>query len=98
MSRLMAASIPIRTARHPCSSVFLPLEATCNRSTSRRANAGVALVLPDGRALLYAVAGFKKRFQIVQPDGTLSPLVESNEECGLPAALAGREHVAVLTD
>jgi eukaryotic-like serine/threonine-protein kinase len=60
--------------------------------------ATLALVLPDGRPLVYTVSGFKRRFQIVQRDGSLSPLIESGEECGLPAALAGEDQVAVLTD
>jgi eukaryotic-like serine/threonine-protein kinase len=58
----------------------------------------LALALPDGRPLIYTAAGFNRRFQIVQPDGSLSPLIESNEECGMPAALAGEGLVAVLTD
>lgn len=60
--------------------------------------ATLALALPDGRPLVYTVAGFKRRFEIVQRDGSLSPLIESNEECGMPAALAGDGYVAVLTD
>ena len=58
----------------------------------------LALVLPDGRPLVYSVSGFKNRFQIVQAGGSLTPLIESSEECGLPAALAGEGEVAVLTD
>jgi Tol biopolymer transport system component len=60
--------------------------------------ARLALVLPDGRPLVYTVSGFNRRFEIVQPDGALSPLIESAEPCGMPAALAGEGHVAVLTD
>jgi eukaryotic-like serine/threonine-protein kinase len=60
--------------------------------------ATLALVLPDGRPLVYTAAGFKRRFQVVQRDGSLSPLIESSEECGMPAALAGDGYVAVLTD
>ena len=57
---------------------------------------GLALVLPDGRPLVYAVAGFQRRMQIVQPGGSLSALIESNDY-GLPAAMAGDGKVAVLT-
>jgi len=60
--------------------------------------AAIALVLPDGRPIVYTVSGFKHRFEVVQPDGNLSPLIESSEEYGLPAALAGDRQVAVLTD
>jgi len=60
--------------------------------------ATLALVLPDGRPLVYTVSGFKRRFEIVQSDGGLSPLIESSEEYGMPAALAGEGQVAVLTD
>ncbi len=56
------------------------------------------LVLPDGRPLVYTVAGFKQRLQIVEPDGSLSPLIEGNEDCGPPAVLAGEGRVAVVTD
>jgi predicted Ser/Thr protein kinase/DNA-binding beta-propeller fold protein YncE len=58
---------------------------------------GLALVLPDGRPLVYAVAGFQRRMQIVQRDGSLSPLVEGNDDYGLPAAMAGDGKVAVFT-
>lgn len=60
--------------------------------------ATLALALPDGRPLIYTAAGFKRRFQILQRDGALSPLTESSEEFGMPAALAGDGYVAVLTD
>uniref|UniRef100_Q020M0 Serine/threonine protein kinase n=1 Tax=Solibacter usitatus (strain Ellin6076) TaxID=234267 RepID=Q020M0_SOLUE len=68
------------------------------RLTQLHGGAAVSLVLPDGRPLVYSVSGFKRRFQIVQPDGTLAPLIESSEECGMPAALVGEDRVAVLTD
>jgi DNA-binding beta-propeller fold protein YncE len=58
---------------------------------------GLALVLPDGRPLIYNVAGFRRRMQIVQPGGSLSPLIEGNGDYGLPAAMAGGRSVAVLT-
>ncbi len=58
---------------------------------------GLALVLPDGRPLIYTVAGFQRRVAIVQPDGSLSPLIESNDDCGPPAAMAGDGRVAVIT-
>jgi Tol biopolymer transport system component len=58
----------------------------------------MSVILPDGRPLVYSVSGFKRRFQIVQPDGTLAPLIESSEECGMPAALVGDDRVAVMTD
>jgi len=58
---------------------------------------GLALVLPDGRPLVYNVAGLQRRMQIVQPGGSLSPLIESNDDYGLPAAMAGDGSVAVLT-
>jgi eukaryotic-like serine/threonine-protein kinase len=60
--------------------------------------AELALVLPDGRPLIYTVSGFRRRFQIVQRDGALSPLIEGSEEYGMPAALAGDGEVAVLSD
>jgi hypothetical protein len=60
--------------------------------------AELALVLPDGRPLVYTVSGFRRRFQIVQRDGVLSPLIEGSEEYGMPAALAGDREVAVLSD
>jgi hypothetical protein len=60
--------------------------------------AELALVLPDGRPLVYTVSGFRRRFQIVQPDGVFSPLIEGSEDYGMPAALAGDREVAVLTD
>jgi DNA-binding beta-propeller fold protein YncE len=58
---------------------------------------GLALVLPDGRPLVYSVAGFQRRMQIVQPGGSLSSLIEGNDDYGLPAAMAGDGSVAVLT-
>src|SRR5208283_2074635 len=57
---------------------------------------GLALVLPDGRPLVYNVAGFQRRMQIVQPGGLLSSLIEGNDDYGLPAAMAGDGSVAVL--
>jgi predicted Ser/Thr protein kinase len=60
--------------------------------------AELALVLPDGRPLVYTVSGFRRRFQIVQSDGVLSPLIEGSEEYGMPAALAGDREIAVLSD
>ena len=60
-------------------------------------NGGLVLVLPDGRPLTYSVAGFKQRLEIVQADGSLSPLIEGDEDCGPPAAMAGEGQVAVLT-
>jgi predicted Ser/Thr protein kinase/WD40 repeat protein len=60
--------------------------------------AELALVLPDGRPLVYTVSGFRRRFQIVQRDGVLSPLIEGSEDYGMPAALAGDNEVAVLSD
>lgn len=58
----------------------------------------MALGLPDGRPLAYKVSGFRRRFQIAQRDGILSPLIEGSEEYGMPAALAGDGEIAVLTD
>lgn len=58
----------------------------------------LALALPDGRPLLYTVSGFRRRFQIVQPDGRLTPLIESGEQFGPSAALAGDGKVAVMSD
>jgi predicted Ser/Thr protein kinase len=55
-------------------------------------------VLHDGRTLAYTNAGVKRRFVIVEPGGGFSPLVESSEDCGPPAALVGDRQVAVLTD
>ena len=58
---------------------------------------GLVLVLPDGRPLVYSDAGFRRRLQIVQPDGSRSQLVESNENFHPPGALVGDHRVAVLT-
>jgi Tol biopolymer transport system component/predicted Ser/Thr protein kinase len=55
-------------------------------------------VLKDGRPLIYTDSGTKKRLVIVEPDGRFAPLIESDENCGLPAALIGDRHVAVMTD
>ncbi len=46
--------------------------------TRKIKNAALVLMLPDGRPLVYTVSGFKKRFEIVQTDGALSPLIESS--------------------
>uniref|UniRef100_Q022E9 Serine/threonine protein kinase n=1 Tax=Solibacter usitatus (strain Ellin6076) TaxID=234267 RepID=Q022E9_SOLUE len=58
---------------------------------------GLALVLPDGRPLVYNVAGLQRRMQIVQAGGSLSSLIEGNDDYGLPAAMAGVGSVALLT-
>jgi hypothetical protein len=58
----------------------------------------LSLVLPDGRPLVYTVAGLKRRLQILQKDGSLSPLIEGSEDAGPPASMAGDQRVAVLTD
>ena len=55
-------------------------------------------VLRDGRPLVHTSSGDARRFAIVEKDGTLSPLLESNEFCGPPATLVGDRHVAVMTD
>jgi hypothetical protein len=55
-------------------------------------------VLQDGRPLVFTHAGARKRLVIVEPDGTFSPLVESDEKCGPPIALLGDRRVAVMTE
>ncbi len=77
---------------------YPPAGGTPERLSHPHGTAAMSLILPDGRPLVYSVSGFKRRFQIVQPDGTLTPLIESSEECGMPAALVGDDRVAVMTD
>jgi eukaryotic-like serine/threonine-protein kinase len=59
---------------------------------------GSLAVLRDGRVLVQTASGNSRRIMIVEKDGTLSPLVESNESCGPPVALVGDHNVAVATD
>jgi len=78
---------------------FPPTGGAVERLGGAQSNAALlALVLPDGRPLLYMASGFRRRFEILQRDGTLSPLIESSEVAGMPAALTGDGHVAVVTD
>jgi Tol biopolymer transport system component/predicted Ser/Thr protein kinase len=77
---------------------YPPSGGTPERLSHPHGTAVVSVILPDGRPLVYSVSGFKRRFQIVQPDSTLAPLIESSEECGMPAALVGDDRVAVMTD
>ena len=55
-------------------------------------------VLHDGRPLVMSQAGDRQRVAIVEKDGTLTPLVETNEACGPPATLLGDRNVALMTD
>ncbi len=81
-----------------CFCAFLPRALPRERLAQLQSGAILPLVLPDGRPLVYTVAGFKRRFQILQPDGSLSPLIEGSEDAGPPASMAGDQRVAVLTD
>jgi Tol biopolymer transport system component/predicted Ser/Thr protein kinase len=55
-------------------------------------------VLRDGRPLVQTESGIKRRLVILEKDGAISPLIESGEACGPPAAVIGDRQVAVLTD
>jgi Tol biopolymer transport system component len=50
-------------------------------------------VLHDGRPVVQTMAGASSRIAIVEKDGTMSPLIESNEFCGPPATLVGDRHI-----
>jgi hypothetical protein len=58
----------------------------------------VFAVLHDGRPLVFTNSGTTSRFVIVEPGGAFSPLVESNERCGPPAAVIDDRRLAVMTD
>jgi hypothetical protein len=58
----------------------------------------LVLILPDGRPLVYTVAGLKRRLQIRNADGSVSALVEGSQDFFPPAAMVGDGQVAVLTD
>src|SRR5262249_6613398 len=57
-----------------------------------------AAILKDGRPVVYTHAGTKARFEIVEPGGRLTPLVETEERFGPPVAVIDSRRVALLTD
>ena len=54
------------------------------------------LPLPDGRILMTMGIAGRNRVMAIMPDGTVSPLVETQQETSGPFTLVGRDNVALV--